>query len=123
MEILNLTQHATSPEQEAEGVLDIPAVLRRELSQALTFYGIPTAETIRQRANLLAEIADDAANALEMSGPWVVMIGGAPYLMGPLEFALKGAGWKVLYSFSERVSKEVNGVKTSEFRHIGWVTA
>jgi hypothetical protein len=122
MDILNFTQHATSPEQEADGVLDMPAVLRRELSQALTFYGIPTANTIRHRANLLAEIASDAATALEMTG-LTIMIGGAPYLMGPLEFALKGAGWTVLYSFSERVSEEVNGVKTTEFRHIGWVEA
>ena len=54
------------------------------------------------------------------------MIGGAPYLMGALEVALKKVGIQPVYSFSERVSKEVvleDGTtqKTSVFCHKGFI--
>lgn len=54
------------------------------------------------------------------------MIGGAPYLMGTLEKALKDKGITPLYSFSERVSIEVvredeTTQKTSVFQHKGFI--
>ena len=49
------------------------------------------------------------------------MIGGAPYLMAELEMALGWVGIIPLYAFSVRVSSEKDGVKTSVFRHLGFV--
>lgn len=114
--ILNLTQHPASVEQLAAGVIDLPK--DSVLFDALTFNELPTKEAIETRAKLIAGIAltHDATHA---------MIGGAPYLMGALETALKSRGVQPLYAFSERVSveKEVNGevVKTSVFKHLGFV--
>lgn len=56
------------------------------------------------------------------------MIGGAPYLMGPLEAALKDRGIAPLYAFSERRSIEVKNeagevTKTAVFVHLGFVEA
>jgi hypothetical protein len=57
-----------------------------------------------------------------------VMIGGAPYLMGPLTDALKDLGIEVCFSYSERVSVESSlpdgsVTKTSVFKHVGFVWA
>jgi hypothetical protein len=54
------------------------------------------------------------------------MIGGAPYLMAPLEEALRAADVVPMYAYSERVSKEsasADGtvVKTNIFKHVGFV--
>ena len=114
--IINLTQHPASAEQKEAGVIDLPK--DSVLFDALTFNELPTKEVIETRAKLIAGIAltNDATHA---------MIGGAPYLMGALETALKSRGVQPLYAFSERVSieKEVNGevVKTSVFKHLGFV--
>jgi hypothetical protein len=54
------------------------------------------------------------------------MIGGAPYLMGPLVAALKAVDVQPLFSFTERKSVERVGldgsvVKTSVFAHVAWI--
>jgi hypothetical protein len=56
------------------------------------------------------------------------MIGGAPFLMGPLETALRARGFSPVYAFSVRESVErttATGAveKTATFRHAGFVTA
>ena len=115
--ILNLTQHACSAEQAAAGVVE-PAD-KRAVQTALTFTEMPTKEIISARANALAEIASQ-------SDCKKAMIGGAPYLMSALEKALKDKDIAPVYSFSERVSKEVvreDGTteKTSVFQHKGFI--
>lgn len=115
--IINLTQHVCSAEQAAERVVE-PSN-KGAVQTALTFVGMPTKEVISKRANALAEIA-------AKSGCKKAMIGGAPYLMGTLEKALKDKGITPLYSFSERVSIEVvreDGTtqKTSVFQHKGFI--
>jgi hypothetical protein len=54
------------------------------------------------------------------------MIGGAPYLMAPLERALRRKRITPLYAFSERRSTEEKGndgeiIKRTVFKHIGFV--
>lgn len=117
--IINLTQHAASAEQIEAGVVE-PAD-KRAVSALLTFDSCPNRDEIARRAGELA--------AMAASGGFpAAMIGGAPYLMGPLESALRGAGVTPLYSFSTRESVEQTQPdgsvrKVAVFRHTGWVEA
>lgn len=201
--ILNLTQHAPTPEQVAEGVGQ-PLAGAKEL---LTFVGIPAPAVIQERARQLVALVKEVApsapallaeyagamkfcpsleqepeddNPTEMGlypsvrdcwgDPYTVcqdrngdlwacgyedadpdprlvwtlipgakkvmegvpavsprvMIGGAPYLMAPLERMLKKSGYRPVYSFSERRSVEEtlpdgSVKKTAVFAHVGWV--
>lgn len=118
MAILNLTQHAATAEQVAQGVIDLTGDDLAAMKALLTFVGLPSAETIYDRAYEVAKLA-------QSEGVESVMIGGAPFFMGALERALQKRGIKPLYAFSERVSVEkvIDGVvvKTNEFKHIGFV--
>ena len=123
--ILNLTQHPATPEQIAQGVRDLPAHQRAELSRLLTVDDLPTAAEIADRCDAIAALiyATDADNASAS-----VMIGGAPWMMGPLVRALQAAGVvQCLAAFSKRESVEstdpATGAvkKTAIFRHVGFV--
>jgi hypothetical protein len=114
--MLNLTQHNATPEQVAEGVVNPSAGLQVAL---LTFEGLPSAAEVQARAEALAEVAS-------AEGATSAMIGGAPYLMGPLVAALKAKGISPYFAFSNRISEEVlqpDGTvrKVQIFRHAGWV--
>jgi len=129
--ILNLTQHAATEDQRAQGVVDLPDEQRKMLQQLLGFDKIPSTEEIMERAQEIAELA--CYNGLSGDGgdspfPIYAMIGGAPFLMAPLERALRERGIQPLYAFSVRQSVEkddVDGkiVKTSVFKHAGFVPA
>lgn len=119
--ILNLTQHAASPEQIAAGVVDMPEHIRAQLSVLLTFEDLPSPEIIQERAVGIANICDvhyaDSA-----------MIGGAPFLMGALIAELRDMDIKPLFAFSRRESVEAaqedgSVRKTAVFRHCGWIPA
>ncbi len=106
MAILNLTQHAATPEQIAEGVVDLPRDAAAALRQALTFDSLPTREEIQSRAREIAALA-----ALYASGEdredgkgfaLSAMIGGAPWLMGPLSEALREQGLAPIFAFCVR---------------------
>lgn len=125
MAILNLTQHPATVEQIAAGVLDVPPARRARLLDLLTVEALPTWEDLDDRAGALAALAlrvlgdDDDPQAL---------IGGAPFLMAPLERALWDAGIAPTYAFSRRESVETVGAdgsvrKTAVFRHAGFVQA
>jgi len=121
---LNLTQHKVSFEQVQEGVIDLPDP--EEVRKFLTFEELPTGEEVRRRAKALAELALAQANRIYPSPDGVkVMVGGALYLMSPLEAELKAYGLQPIYAFSQRISeeKEVNGevIKTQVFKHIGFI--
>jgi len=111
--ILNLTQHTGTPEQ---GVTAPTRVF--EIRELLTFESQPTLAEITDRAETIAMLAAD-------QGAKCAMIGGAPYLMRPLENALIARDIVPCYSFSTRVSIEtlVDGVltKTSVFKHAGFI--
>lgn len=117
MTILNLTQHPASAEQIAGGVVE--PTDKGSLRSLLTFVGMPSKSDVKDRAKKIAEVASE-------EGFEAAMIGGAPYLMAPLQEALKAAGVTPLYAYSERKSEEFtdeNGEvkKRGVFRHLGFV--
>jgi len=119
--ILNLTQHPATPEQKQAGVVDLDEPLASELRYMLTFYRIPSKHEVVARANGIAEMA----YAYEPR-PKYAMIGGAPFLMAPLEKALLARGISPVYAFSRRETREhrlEDGTveKVTIFRHIGFV--
>ena len=121
MAIINLTQHAATDEQLAHGVFDLLGSNLAYIKKLLTFSAAPTAEEL---ASVAVKIAAIAAESSARSA----MIGGAPYLMAPLEIALRLRHIQPLYSFSERCSVETtlpdgSIQKTAVFRHAGWVKA
>jgi hypothetical protein len=128
--ILNLTQHVSTDEQKAQLVVE-PRMCKAKIQKLLTFEEIPTREEIEARAKELARIA--ASEASFYAGDtdneiWItrVMIGGAPYLMGALEKALRECGFTPVYAFSKRESidqPQPDGSvrKIAVFRHLGFV--
>ena len=115
--IINLTQHAATPDQQREGVFE--PQLKEKVKELLTFKSVPTVEEITSRAVQLAFIAKD-------EGADAAMIGGAPYLMRALEDALIMNGIEPVYAFSVREAVETQNpdgsvVKRMVFRHAGWV--
>lgn len=130
--IINLTQHSSTPEQ---GVYDLPEGMQDQLKDLLTFEELPTLREIKSRAAQIADLASlffsEEMDDLELDlvdGEFTVsaMIGGAPYLMGPLEAALKENNIDPLYAFSMRISSEYtdadgNVRKEMIFKHLGFV--
>lgn len=117
--ILNLTQHPASAEQIAAGVEDVDPRERDYLTTLLTVDALPDRAELQDRAEHLAELA-------LMYDPGAVMIGGAPFLMAPLEKALRRQGLTVLYAFSRREcaeEKQPDGSvrKVQVFKHLGFV--
>jgi hypothetical protein len=133
--VFNLTQHPATPEQVAQGVIDPPQKIKEELRQLLTFEELPTPKEVEDRAhrivvqlkNWLDEIPfDPQTGEPSIYIPYKAMIGGAPFLMAPLEKALRESDFTPVYAFSLRVSEEkVNPdgsvVKTQVFKHLGFV--
>lgn len=125
--ILNLTQHPATPEQIAQGVIDLPADEREELSRLLTVDDLPSPEEIWGRCLAIAKLS--WADSLLSDTPITqVMVGGAPWMMAPLCKALQYAGIEqCLAAFSKRESVERTDpatgavTKTAVFRHIGFV--
>lgn len=129
--ILNLTQHAATPEQLKAGVVDLSERKLAELKALLTFDSIPSTAELKDRAEKIERLAvsflceitpeDEMLNDVDLAA----MIGGAPFFMATLESHLKERAIRPLYAFSQRVSVETQTesgvVKTSEFRHMGFV--
>ena len=125
MKIINLTQHPATAEQAEAGVIDLPPQERQELQRLLTFEELPSALQVRQRAWGIEALA---ARAAESCGATAAMIGGAPFLMAPLEAALRRTGIAPVYAFSRRESVEEvqpdgSVRKINTFRHAGFVAA
>lgn len=136
--IINLTQHAATPDQVAAGVIDLPPARQAQLVAWLTFDALPTAADIKDRAVAIAALAtfngvaetgdDDVDNVADDPVFLSAMIGGAPYLMSQLEGALIDQGVRPLYAFSRREVDEKQQPdgstrKVAVFRHLGFVTA
>lgn len=123
--IVNLTQHAASADQLAAGVVDLSPGDRALVAGWLTFGECPAADDIGWRAECIADVADPGDAP---APPHAAMIGGAPWLMGPLAAALRSKGIAPVFAFSARESVDVaqpDGSihKTAIFRHRGWVDA
>jgi hypothetical protein len=119
MKIVNLTQHSATPDQIQSGVMNLQGDDLSILKNLLTFVDLPDKSTIVERANQIADLA-------VKSGASRAMIGGAPFLMGALESALKARGVQPLYAFSKRevvetVNDDGSVSKTAVFRHLGFV--
>lgn len=117
--VINLTQHAATAEQRAVGVSDAYGENLEAIKEALTFEELPSSEEINARAKRLARIA-------KAGGYRRAMIGGAPYLMRPLEDSLRREGIMPMYAFTKRESVEKVGAdgsvtKTAVFKHAGFV--
>jgi hypothetical protein len=84
MKILNLTQHQATPEQSAQGVVEPHN--KALIQELLTFTAAPSTAEVWEKARALADLVGGGA------GMDAAMIGGAPYLMGKLEFSLKQRG-------------------------------
>lgn len=122
MKVVNLTQHAATAAQAEDGVFALPAAEGQELKRLLTFTALPERDEVAARAVAIAALAAE-------SGAEAAMIGGAPYLMAPLERALQECGIAPLYAYSERRSVEKTDpatgevTKTAVFVHLGFVEA
>ena len=140
--IINLTQHASTPEQKAAGVFDLQGQELVTLKELLTFVDLPSKEEIQKRAKAISELAYKAAECPACShigdhcgdncngtSNWFwcsAMVGGAGYLLPALVDELKIRGFEVLQSFTKRevvetVSPDGSVVKTAVFRHVGFV--
>jgi len=120
--IVNLTQHKSTPEQQKEGVFDVPPRCDDKLKELLTFKEKPTYKEIAKRAEEISSLACECS-----PGAKKAMIGGAPYLMSSLEEALAKKGIEPLYAFSKRESiEEVTPtgevIKKSVFKHKGFIS-
>jgi len=94
---INMTQHEPTPQQLEAGVITVD---HSSVKAMLTFQGLPSAAQVRERAQALAAWAVS-------HGAGSAMVGGAPWLMGPLERALMAKGVTPMYAFSNRQSVEV----------------
>ena len=139
--IINLTQHPATKEQRDAGVIDLPPEEQKVLRGWLTFDDLPSRQVIRERAYQVAYLAAKEVRRREPDGgegtinnPEITrcMIGGAPYLMGPLEKAVNGMQFgggalRAVYAFSARegekdiVQKDGSVKKVVIFRHLGFV--
>jgi len=126
--IINLTQHPATAEQRQDGVIDPAAAAKATIVAALTFDSLPAQADILARAKTLAYEAEKYCRPQGQDAMRQVMIGGAPYLMGALEAALRTRGLIPVYAFSQRESVEevqADGSvrKVAIFRHSGFVAA
>lgn len=117
--MLNLTQHVATVEQIEAGVVEPSAEVKKVIQELLTFNSLEETQEITERAFKLARIAKE-------HGAERVMVGGAPFLMGPLESMLAMGDITAHYAFSQRVVEEVtleNGTveKKALFKHMGFV--
>ena len=120
--IWNATQHAATADQVAQGVKDLPEVLRKDLSQALTFDEVPNYDELYFRSIVIIGVLQDAG--LQQGDK--VMVGGAPFLMEELCRLLRVNGYKPVFAFSKRESVErmlPDGTvqKVAIFKHLGFV--
>ena len=119
--ILNLTQHNATPEQIAQGVVEVHELDKEDVRWNLTFNTLEecSIEEMERRAQDLATMAS-------FRGVSYAMIGGAPFFMPVLEKALREVGITPVYAFSVRESVEQSQPdgsvrKVNVFKHVGFV--
>lgn len=128
--IINLTIHMATEDQRQAGVQDLDASLRPTLHEVLDFKELPDIGELESRAmRVIGLLADQLKGASPLRGA-MVMIGGMPAFMPPLQKALQSRGVVVGYAFSTRDCVEEpmsdgSVKKTYVFRHKGftWVPA
>lgn len=138
--LINLTQHEMTEDQykyNDENLVEIKFKPYNGISKGtadyvkhlLNFTSLPTRDEINKRAVALADYASGLLDQTKNNGDKLfALVGGAPYLMGALETALKERGIQPLYAFSQRESIETRNadgtvVKTAIFKHKGYIEA
>lgn len=121
--VINLTQHIATYEQIVDGVVEPSNIAKEKINKYLTFNDLPTLHDLRKRASILTNIAKHECIKYQTN---LVMIGGAPYIMGILEEALKLRGMLPVYSFSikhviEEIQEDGTIIKRTVFEHIGFI--
>ena len=125
MKFVNLTQHTLTEDQvkfwtwAGFGEDDIQVYPDPFVKEKLTFEKLPSMAEVREAALALADYARSQAATN-------VMIGGAPYLMRPLEEELENLDITYHYAFTERkttekVNEDGTVEKTSIFVFAGWI--
>ena len=116
MKIVNITQHNATPEQVAEGVIDVKEV--KKIKELLTFVNLPSLEEMVKRSTEIKKLVVLTEHPFDG-----VMLGGAPFFMRILEEEFSNT--KIFYAFSvrESIEKEIDGkiVKNSIFKHQGLI--
>jgi hypothetical protein len=148
-QILNLTQHNPTPEQFAQGVVDLSPEDRELLIRKLNFKELPNRNTLELSAGTIAHLARKFFSTRENftkagvdydrfgESPahqsfvlnicqCTVLIGGAPFFDNHLREALTQENLTIVYSFSQRVSvvtqlPDGSVEKKLIFKHIDFV--
>lgn len=105
--ILNLSLTPTTTDQLTAGVIDLPPEEQAIARQLLTFEQLPSADDLSDRAEDLTELVtfsalfDDPTDSGNDGAPLgtTIMIDGPPFFMEPLAQALRGAGYRPVFSF------------------------
>lgn len=136
--VLNLTQHQMTPEQHEYNGIKLKELYfeikeeqeehDKRVKTLLNFHELPTRDTINSRVLEITYFALNYFMGAGVQNNRYALIGGAPYLIAPLAEMLKKVGITPLYAFSKRESVETTQpdgsvVKTSVFRHAGYVEA
>lgn len=121
--MLNITQHNATKGQVEDGVVEPSQEIKAQIQKMLTFDHsvIAEPEQIWNKAKALVSLIQR-----NYPGHKEVMIGGALYLMPALVRELKENGYKVFFSYTDRVSEDVHNAdgsvtKTLAFKHLGFV--
>ena len=119
--ILNLTQHAATPDQIDAGVMEPVPKDKKRIISLLTFESLPSREEVIKVAKALCQIIQ------KYSDVTAVMIDGPGYLLTCLDPMIQLSGIPALYAFSIREYRwnlnPKNGVvkEVVYFRHAGFV--
>ena len=121
--MLNITQHTATKAQVADGVVEPSQEIKAQIQKLLTFDRsvIAEPEQIWNKAKAIVSLIQR-----NYPGHKEVMIGGALYLMPALVRELKENGYKVFFSYTDRVSEDIHNAdgsvtKTLAFKHLGFV--
>lgn len=131
MKILNLTQHAATPEQLAVGVVDVGPDVRSDVDKLLAFDDVPTATDLDMRAHLFARLAMVCWCTRNPRGGQLprVMIDPPVYLASAIERNLIEFGIEPLHSFAKptltitSTNDDGETVKTLVTEHVGFIAA
>lgn len=121
--MLNITQHTATKGQVEDGVVEPSQEIKAQIQKLLTFDRsvMEEPEQIWNRAKALVSLI-----GRNYPGHKEVMVGGALYFMPALVRELKEHGYKVFFSYTDRVSEDVHNAdgsvtKTLAFKHLGFV--
>lgn len=119
MKIVNFTLRAATPEQLAEGVIEVSDEDRLRIHELFKFQYVPDAYEVTVRARLLAQLA-------ESYDAGYVLVDGPPFLMVALDIALRALNVYPLYALSKKeITKTIRPdgtvVEQSVTKPVGWV--